>query len=78
MVTVKLYVYQRGDGGITVSPRELVGDEYKDYRLTDAEGYRLIADEGKMLTNGEYITPCIDVESTEGWYEIDAPIEETN
>lgn len=36
--------------------------------------YRLIAGEGKMLTlDGEHLTPVIDVESIEGWYEVDKP-----
>jgi hypothetical protein len=40
--------------------------------------YRLVADEGKLLTlDGENTTSCADVESIEGWYEIDAPITPT-
>jgi hypothetical protein len=35
--------------------------------------FRLVADEGKALTDGEIITSCIDVESPYGWYEIDEP-----
>ena len=36
---------------------------------------RLIADEGKALTNdgGETVWNCVDVESADGWTEIDAP-----
>lgn len=66
MKIVNLYKYIRDDGGATVS---LVkpNTEY-------AEMFRLIADEGKELINGDVRTPCIDVESTEGWSEIDAPI----
>lgn len=64
-----LYRYERDGGGITVSPIMPSG-EY-------TEMYRLIADEGKALTNGVVITPCVDVESVEGWSEIDAPEEET-
>ena len=45
----------------------------------DGVGYttrcRLIADEGKILTNGDTETFCIDVDSADGWTEIDAPIE---
>jgi hypothetical protein len=60
-----LYRYTRADGGVTVSPNK-PECEY-------TEMYRLIADEGKALTDGEIITPCIDVDSTDGWSEIDAP-----
>ena len=61
----------RPDGGVTVSPDKPESGEY-------TEMLRLISDEGKLLTNnGTDITPCVDVESAEGWYEIDAPEEET-
>jgi hypothetical protein len=69
MQTITLYKYQRPDGGTTVSPNK-PECEY-------TEMYRLVADEGKVLTNGEITAPCIDVESIEGWSEIDAPEEET-
>ena len=64
MKIVNLYKYIRDDGGATVS---LVkpNAEY-------VEMFRLIADEGKELMNGDVRTPCIDVEHTEGWTEIDA------
>ena len=75
MIVKKMYIYERKDGGITVAPFELKGAEYKDFRLTEREGYRLIADEGKALTNGEIITSCIDVEIADGWSEIDEPKE---
>lgn len=36
---------------------------------------RLYAGEGKALTNdGETLWNCIDVDSSEGWYEVDAPL----
>ena len=39
--------------------------------------YRLVADEGKELTqDGVNTTCCIDVKSTEGWYEVDVKHEE--
>lgn len=66
MKIVSLYKYIRADGGTTVSPMK-PNTEY-------TEMFRLIADEGKELMNGDIRTPCIDVESTEGWSEIDAPI----
>ena len=34
---------------------------------------RLIADEGKTLTNGTAMQPCVITESAEGWTEIDEP-----
>ena len=69
MQTITLYKYTREDGGVTVSPAKPDG-EY-------AEKYRLVADEGKMLTqDGENLYPCVDVESVDGWYEVDAPEEE--
>ena len=69
MQTIALYKYQREDGGVTVSPIK-PDVEY-------AEMYRLVADESKALTNGIITTPCVDVESIEGWSEIDAPEEKS-
>ena len=66
MKIVSLYKYTRADGGTTVSPVK-PNTEY-------TEMFRLIADEGKELMNGDIRIPCVDVESTEGWSEIDAPI----
>ena len=65
-----LYKYKREDGGTTVSPTMPEGKEY-------TIGYRLIADEGKALTNGVIIVPCVDVsaENKSAWVEIDAPTE---
>ena len=66
-----LYKTIRPDGGVTVSPDKPEDEEY-------TEMYRLIADEGKLLTpNGIDTTPCVDVDFTDGWLEIDAPEEET-
>ena len=68
MQIINLYRYERADGGITVSPNK------PDTEYT--EMYRLVADEGKVLTNdGEHFTSCADVESIVGWYEVDAPEE---
>lgn len=66
----KLYKYTRESGGVTVSTKQR-------YPLTMpyTEMYRLVADDGKALTNGETILPSVDVESIEGWEEIDAPTE---
>lgn len=63
MQTITLYRYTRPDGGITTSPIKPDG-EY-------TEMYRLIADEGKTLTDGMTTTTCVDVSSTTGWSEVD-------
>lgn len=71
MQVKNLYHYHRENGGLTVSPN--IPDDVSDYEIGS---YRLIADEGKILTNGETTAQCIDVTSTDGWTEIDAPPEE--
>lgn len=65
-----LYRYEREPNKITVST------EKPDVEYT--EMYRLIADEGKILTNGETETYCIDVDSPDGWTEIDDKASEEN
>ena len=70
MQIITLYRYQRPEGGVTVSPVMPEGVEY-------TTKFRLIADEGKILVNGDIMTGCTDVDSEEGWSEIDAP-EENN
>lgn len=67
MKIMQLYRYIRSDGGVSVSP-SIPDCEY-------TEMFRLIAEEGKILTqNGIDTTPCVDVEVTDGWYEIDEPV----
>ena len=68
MQIVNLYKYIRDDGGVTVSPVK------PDIEYT--EMFRLIADENKELVNGDVRAFCIDVESTEGWTEIEAELKE--
>jgi len=69
MQIVNLYRYNRENGGTTVSPIK-PNCEY-------TEMYRLIADEGKVLTtDGENFTSCTDTDTLDGWYEVDEPIEE--
>lgn len=68
MQIVKLYRYTRLNGGITVSPIKLEDTNY-------TELYRLIADEGKVLVKDDVMTSCTDVDTTEGWTEIDDPEE---
>lgn len=63
-----LYRYERDGGGITVSTDK----PNKPYTTL----HRLVADEGKILTNGIKQTECIDVDTVDGWDEIDAPDKE--
>lgn len=66
MLIKELYKTHRPDGGVDVSPLQPDGD----YELL----YRVIADEGKLVTdNGEGLYYCVDVESADGWYEVDDP-----
>lgn len=67
MQKITLYKYTRADGGTTVSPVK------PDCEYT--EMVRLVADEGKALTNGETVASCVDTDTAEGWTEIDAPEE---
>lgn len=70
MQTKTLYKYQRADGGTTISPVK------PDCEYT--EKVRLIADEGKALTkDGENFTACTDTDTAAGWYEVDAPEDDT-
>lgn len=59
-----LYRFLREDGGFTESPDKPDGVEY-------TTRCRLIADEGKLLTDGTTEAFCIDVDSADGWSEID-------
>lgn len=67
MKAIPLYKFIRPDGGVTVSPIKPEG-EY-------SEMFRLVADEGMVLKNGDVETTCIDVESVDGWEEVEAPEE---
>lgn len=70
MQTMELYRYIREDGCVTVS----VAKPDSEYTTT----YRLIADEGLILANGETLTYCIDIDTTSYWTEVedDNPINE--
>lgn len=68
MQKIILYRYKRPDGGTTIGPNE--PKEGTEYTMLS----RLVADEGKLLTDGtDFVTPCIDVDDISGWYEIDEP-----
>ena len=72
MTSNTLYIYQlikpNGKKKITKSltqrtdKGELIGTEY-----------RLVADPGKLLTDGRTVTNCIDTTTPEQWQEIDEP-----
>ena len=68
MQIIKLYKYNRAGGGVTVSPNKPECDF--------VEMVRLVADEGKVLVNGDVITSCIDTDKLiEDWEEVDEPVE---
>ena len=67
MQKIILYRYERLDGGVTNSPVK----PDCDYTVR----YRLIADDGKILTNGNDTTYCADVNSADGWTEIEIELE---
>lgn len=67
MQIINLYKYIREGGGVTVSP---IKPECEYTEL-----YRIVADEAKVLVKDEVTTTCADVDSLEGWTEIDAPEE---
>lgn len=74
MQKLNLYRYTREGGGITTSLQKPTNTEYDIL-------YRLIADEGKVLTtDGEKFTPCVDIQTDDSlkWYEIDELIQEEN
>lgn len=63
-----LYRYEREDGKVTVSPEKP--------NVSYEETYRIIADEGKLVTiDGENNYSVIDTDIKDGWYEVDAPEE---
>ena len=63
MIVKELYCYERETDKITVSTEK----PDCEYILR----YRLIANDEKQLTqDGINFTTCIDVESTDGWYEV--------
>ena len=63
MQKITLYRYSRPDGGVTVSPIK------PDLEYTEL--FRLVADEGMTLTNGESVTSCTDTDNPEAWREIE-------
>lgn len=68
MKVINLYRYTREGGGTTVSTVE----PNTEYTIL----YRLVADEGMVLTNGTDITSCVDTDTPDDWIEVEAPEEE--
>lgn len=62
MQTITLYRYIRPNGGVTVSTVK-PDAEY-------AELFRLVADEGYILTDGTEYTTCIDTDNPSVWSEV--------
>lgn len=70
-MTIKnLYRYENTDGSYSISP---IQNEETDMPYM----FRVIADEGKVLTDGIDTTPCTDTHTPEIYTETDAPPEPT-
>lgn len=69
MQKITLYRYTRPGGGVTVSPVKPDGE----YTML----YRLIADEGRTLTDGENYTECVDTDNPDAWEEVDEEIDDS-
>lgn len=63
MQKIPLYRYNRQDGGVTVSPVKPIC-EYEEL-------FRLVADDGMVLTDGTNVTPCIDTTEPDTWQEVE-------
>lgn len=68
MEKITLYRYNRSGGGVTVSTVKPEA-EY-------TELFRLVADEGMALTDGNTVTTCIDTEDVTAWTEVKDPGED--
>ena len=72
MTTTIIYKYQHPNGILSIGPNKPETGEYQTY-------YRLVADEGKNITDGMLITKSVDTKDIDTWSEIDdveAPKEE--
>lgn len=63
MQKITLYRFIRPDGGVSVSPVK------PDAEYT--EMFRLVADDGMVLTNGENYTSCTDTDNPGAWSEVE-------
>lgn len=62
MQKIPLYRYIRPDGGVSVSP---VKPESECTEL-----YRLVAEEGRTLTDGTEEVSCVDTDIPDAWEEV--------
>lgn len=62
MQKITLYRYKRTDGGVTISPVQ--PDE--EYTVL----YRLVAEDGYTLTDGNTTAVCVDTDKPDVWKEI--------
>lgn len=63
MQKITLYRVVNTDGSVTVTPKE--PEQY------DSTLYRLVADEGMELVKGEERTIAVDVDTADGWEEVE-------
>lgn len=68
MIIKALYRVTRSDGGIDITPNEPLNTEF-------TETYRLIADEGMVITDGANTYCCVDTDEPEKYSEILEPSE---
>lgn len=62
MKTMNLYT----GGGVSLSPQDGEGRTKTAY-------IRLVADDGKCITDGNIVTTCIDTNTPEKWSDCDTP-----
>ena len=63
MQTVNLYRHENEDGSISITPNKISP-------LDPVYKYRLIADEGKVLTDGDNEYYCIDTDDVKKYSEV--------
>ena len=66
MTTKTLYVYQRSNGETVVTPNKPYNHDY-------TTKLRLVADEGRAITNGSVVVSSLDTDSADGWMDCDLP-----
>lgn len=69
MQKITLYRYKRDDGGVTISPVQPDGE----YTVL----YRLVAEDGYTLTDGNTTAGCVDTDNPDVWKEIVEVTDET-
>ena len=60
MQIINLYRYENSDGSVSVTPT-------KRDESDEVWSYRVIADEGKGITDGNIVTECIDTHTPAEW-----------